>query len=105
MSRAIDPRYATPGLSRRTGMGGTMLRKMSAALAAGFIGTMLLSAGAEAQTVVCKMGQKACGTRCYNPLEGESCNEGNLVCKVGQKVCGTRCYSPLKGESCNMRTK
>lgn len=81
-----------------------MLRRMSTALAAGLIGTMLFAAGAEAQqTVVCKLGQKMCGSRCYNPLEGESCNEGGLVCKIGQKVCGRRCYSPLKGESCNIK--
>lgn len=82
-----------------------MVRTMSAALAAGLIGAVLLAAGAEAQTVVCKFGQKVCGSRCYSPLEGESCNEGGLVCKVGQKVCGTRCYNPLKGESCNIKTK
>ena len=82
-----------------------MLRRMSTALAASLIGIGLLAAGAEAQTVVCKLGQKVCVSHCYSPLESETCNEGGVVCKVGQKVCGTRCYSPLKGESCNIKTR
>lgn len=83
-----------------------MLRRMSMALATGLIGAVLLAGGAQAQsTVVCKFGQKPCGSRCYSPLEGESCNEGGLVCKIGQKVCGQRCYNPLKGESCNIKPK
>lgn len=51
-----------------------MLRRMSAALAAGLIGLGMLASIAEAQTVVCGFGQKVCGTRCYSPLKGESCN-------------------------------
>jgi hypothetical protein len=82
-----------------------MIRRTSTALAAALIGTMVLLGNAHAQTIVCQVGQKTCGSRCYSPLKGESCNEGNIVCQVGQKVCGTRCYSPLKGESCNIRTK
>ena len=83
-----------------------MIRRVATALAAALIGTMVLIADANAQsTVVCKFGHKPCGSRCYAPLEGESCNANGLVCKVGQQVCGQRCYSPLKGESCNVKTK
>lgn len=82
-----------------------MIRRTTTALAAALLGAMVLIADAGAQTLVCKLGQKVCVNRCYNPLEGESCNPGGLVCKAGQQVCGTRCYSPLKGESCNIRTK
>lgn len=82
-----------------------MFRRTSTALVAALIGAMVLIADAQAQTLVCSLGQKVCGSRCYSPLKGESCNEGNIVCQVGQKVCGRRCYSPLKGESCNERTK
>ncbi len=82
-----------------------MIRRTSTALAAVLIGAVVLVTGAQAQTLVCSIGQKVCGSRCYSPLKGESCNEGHIVCQVGQKVCGTRCYSPLKGESCNIKTK
>ncbi len=81
-----------------------MIRRTTTALAAALLGAMVLIADASAQsTVVCSVGQKVCGSRCYSPLKGESCNEGNIVCQVGQKVCGRRCYSPLKGETCNVR--
>jgi len=85
------------------GTGGTMIRRTSTALVAALLGAMVLIADANAQTLVCQFGQKVCGSRCYSPLKGESCNEGNIVCQVGQKVCGRRCYSPLKGESCNVK--
>jgi len=86
-----------------------MIRRMPArgvvvAFAAAMLATAVLSFSAQAQTIVCSVGQKTCGSRCYSPLKGESCNEGNIVCQVGQKVCGRRCYSPLKGESCNIKT-
>jgi hypothetical protein len=82
-----------------------MKTTMLAAAIAALLGAMVLTSGANAQTLVCSLGQKICGSRCYSPLKGESCNTGNIVCQVGQKVCGTRCYSPLKGETCNIRTK
>ena len=81
-----------------------MIRRTSRVLAAALLGAMVLVAEANAQTVICTIGQKTCGSRCYSPLKGESCNEGNIICQVGQKVCGRRCYSPLKGETCNIRT-
>lgn len=81
-----------------------MIRRTSTALAAALIGAMVLIADASAQTI-CTLGQKTCGSRCYSPLKGESCNAGNVICKVGQSVCGTRCYTPAKGETCNIKTK
>jgi hypothetical protein len=81
------------------------IRGLAIAVVAGVLALGALTIDAQAQTLVCSLGQKVCGSRCYSPLKGESCNEGNIVCQVGQKVCGRRCYSPLKGESCNERTK
>ncbi|MGE0423241.1 MAG: hypothetical protein AB7O88_13305 [Reyranellaceae bacterium] len=81
------------------------MRGLAIAFVAGVLAAGTFVSGAQSQSLVCSLGQKVCGNRCYSPLKGESCNEGNVVCQVGQKVCGRRCYSPLRGETCNIRTK
>jgi len=57
-----------------------------------------------AQSLVCRVGHKACkgacGNVCYNPSRGEQCLNGT-VCRLGHRACGCRCYNPSRGETCN----
>jgi len=43
--------------------------------------------------VVCKLGERACGSTCYNPNE-KVCHSGGALCKIGEKGCGRECYDP-----------
>lgn len=40
--------------------------------------------------LVCKIGQRRCGTQCYSFQQ--KCLGGNTVCNLNERLCGTQCY-------------
>ena len=68
---------------------------MSTSLILGVI-CLLCMSGTSA--LVCKIGQKACGDKCYFPI-GRQCLEGQ-VCSIGQSVCGNQCFYDAGLQTC-----
>jgi hypothetical protein len=68
---------------------------MSKILILGIISLIYMSG---VSTLICTIGQKSCGTKCYYPV-GLQCLEGH-ICKIGQSVCGGQCYYDVGLQKC-----